>query len=127
MPRGFTLLEVLVAFVIAALALGALYDGSMGGLRATATSARTLEAVARAQSRLAAASQPVILTASETEGDEDGGFHWHLHIAPVQRAAPSGAGLLRPALFVITAIESWTDGEQVRSVQLATERVAAAP
>ena len=32
--RGFTLLEVLVAFVIAALALGALFRGTLDGLRA---------------------------------------------------------------------------------------------
>ncbi len=35
--RGFTLLEVLVAFIIAALALGALFNGAATSMTATAT------------------------------------------------------------------------------------------
>lgn len=37
---GFTLLEVTIAFAIAALSLGAFYGGVAGGLRATGTAAR---------------------------------------------------------------------------------------
>ena len=36
---GFTLLEVMVAFIIAALAITLLYNGATGGLNATETAA----------------------------------------------------------------------------------------
>ena len=52
--RGFTLLEVMVAFAIAALALAALTQAALGGLHATQAAAHTQEALSLAQSRLAA-------------------------------------------------------------------------
>ena len=83
---GFTLLEVLVAFIIAALALAALFSGALGGLRAAATSGRYLEAVSRAESHLAAATTGDALAAGDRQGDEGAGFHWHVRIAPAQVA-----------------------------------------
>ena len=47
--RGFTLLEVLVAFIIAALALGVLFQGGIGGLTTANAAARYDEALSRAQ------------------------------------------------------------------------------
>ena len=41
---GFTLLEVMIAFVIAALAIGALFGGTVSGLNATSVAARYDEA-----------------------------------------------------------------------------------
>ena len=51
---GFTLLEVVVALAIAALALVGLFQAGSGGLFAVDTAARAEEAVQRAQSHLAA-------------------------------------------------------------------------
>ncbi len=83
---GFTLLEVLVAFVIAALALGVMFDGVLGGMRAASTAARTEEAVALARSRLAetlvAVSSGAITAVSDQEGDDGNGFHWRVQVRP---------------------------------------------
>ena len=115
---GFTLIEVLVAFIIAGLALGVLVHAGIEGLRASSLSAKYQEALARAQSHLAAAvdaSQP-----ADRQGDEGDGFHWHVRTVPLAHIiAPSGPATL---LSVSVAI-SW--GPRLgRSVQLTTEQVA---
>ena len=53
--RGFTLLEVLIAFVIAALALGVLFQGTAGSLGSVRVSGQYQEALSRARSHLEAA------------------------------------------------------------------------
>ena len=129
-PRnGFTLLEVLVAFIIAALALGALFSGGLGGLHATATSARYAEAVSRAQSHLAAATLNGALTASDRQGDDGRGFHWRVRTAPVAATASGPAAPTTPALVLygVSAAESWTEDGHTRAVQLDTQVTALAP
>ena len=126
---GFTLLEVLVAFVIAALALAALFSGALGGLRAAATSGRYLEAVSRAESHLAAATTGDALAAGDRQGDEGQGFHWRVRIAPAQVAAPDPGSPGKPVLtlYAVSSAISWSEGGRTRTVQLDTERAAAAP
>ena len=127
---GFTLLEVLVAFVIAALALAALYNGGIGGLRAAVVSGRYLEAVSRAQSHLDTATVGDSLTPSDRQGDEADGFHWRVRVtqaavAATDPAAPQTRAAL--ALYSVSAAVSWTENGRSRAVQLDTQRAAAAP
>ena len=126
---GFTLLEVLVAFVIAALALAALFSGGLGGLRAAAVSGRYTEAVSRAQSHLSAAGIGDALSPSDRQGDEGNGFHWHVRVAPTATATPvPGAVPGTPVLtlYVVRASVSWMEDGQTRSVELDTMRTAVA-
>ena len=128
--RGFTLLEVLVAFIIAAAALAAVFSGGLGGLRAAAVSARYTEAVSRAQSHLASASVGDALTASDRQGDEGNGFHWHVRVEPAMTAAaPPGPirGTRVLTLYIVRASISWSEDERTRSVELDTMRAATAP
>ena len=127
---GFTLLEVLVAFIIAAIALAALFSGGLGGLRAATVSGRYTEAISRAESHLAAASIGDALTSSDRQGDEGGGYHWHVRIAPVATATPVPGAVgntPRLALYIVRASVSWTEQDQTRSVELDTMRAATAP
>jgi prepilin-type N-terminal cleavage/methylation domain-containing protein len=80
---GFTLLEVLIAFAIASIALGVLYQGAAGGLFGSRLAARTDEAVARARSRLAAQCHGAHLTAGEHSGDDGSGYRWRTEIGKV--------------------------------------------
>ena len=128
--RGFTLLEVLVAFLIAAFALAALFSGGLGGLRAAAVSGRYTEAVSRAQSHLAAAQTGDALIASDRQGDEGSGFHWRVRIVPAgTTAAMPGADRGTPllTLFTVSAAESWTEDGRTRAVQLDTMQAGTAP
>ena len=129
-PRGFTLLEVLVAFLIAAFALAALFSGGLGGLRAAAVSGRYTEAVSRAQSHLAAATTGDALAAGDRQGDEGAGFHWRVRIVPAATAQPTpGSPPGNPvlALYAVSVAVAWTEDGHTRSVQLETMRAGLAP
>ena len=78
--RGFTLLEVLIAFVIAALAMGALFSGTVSGLDATAVAAKYDEAISLAKSHMAAIGRGAAIAAQETSGADGEGFTWHLRV-----------------------------------------------
>ena len=125
---GFTLLEVLVAFVIAALALTALYNGGLGGLRAATVAGRYLQAVSRAQSHLDSAMIGDALTPSDRQGDEGDGYHWRVRITQAAAAVPvPPANVPGLALYSVSAAVSWTEAGHSRVVELDTQRVAAAP
>jgi len=110
---GFTLLEVMVAFVIAALASIILYEAAFNGAAESATAARYQEAVTRAQSRLATIGTLTALRPLTAGGDDGGGFQWSLQITP-ERA--TGLGM---TLYDVAVTEYFGN----RSVRLATKRL----
>jgi general secretion pathway protein I len=128
---GFALLEVLVAFIIAALALGLLFDAAAGSLTAVRTAGRTEEAVSRAKSHLAALGRGVMLADGTFEGDDGDGYHWRIRSAPVAKSVPpdpppaNGVRQQPLTLYSIEVSISWTDGGQTRDVTLRTERLTA--
>ena len=87
---GFTLLETLVAFLIAALAMGALMQGAAGGLQATRVAGHTQETLSRARSRLAAAALAPV--PGEQQGDDGGGYAWRVTTACCMEVACGPAG-----------------------------------
>ncbi len=128
---GFTLLEVLIAFVIAALAIGVLYGGTVTGLDATAASARYDEAVSLAKSHLDPIGHGSAIALQETSGADGDGFTWHLRIRqkgsrPLQLSDQDRANDIKPAnaaLYDIVVTESWKVGGQERHVTLGTRRI----
>ena len=123
--RGFTLLEVLVAFVIAALALGVMFRVAVDALHASQTAARYDEAVVRARSHLTMATDGGALMPGDWQGDDGGGYHWHLHVATAALAAArANGGPAAPlALYAVTVWISWPDGDHTREVRLDTEQI----
>jgi general secretion pathway protein I len=127
---GFTLLEVLVAFVIAALAMAALYSGTVGGLDATAVAAKYDEAISLARSHLAALGHGEAIAMQERSGAEGEGFTWHLRIRrhgsrTLTLSDQDRANDIKPAravLYDIIVTESWKAGGRERQVTLATRR-----
>src|SRR5260370_15962906 len=91
--NGFTLLEVIVAFAIAALALVGLFRAGSGGLFAVDTAARSEEAAQRAQSHLAAVRRDAALVEGQLTGDDGRGYRWALRGSPLTSRpsfAPAG-------------------------------------
>ncbi len=115
---GFTLLEVLVAFAIAALALAVLFDAGVDGLRSANVSARYTEALSRARSHLAGL--PVPLVAGDFQGDEGHDFHWHLRVTQGPREVTRQNVNL--SLFDVAISMSWTEGDRKRVLELDTKR-----
>lgn len=123
---GFTLLEVIVATMLAALALVALFQASSAGLLTVDTATRLEMAVDRAQSHLAEFADGGAIAPGESEGDDGDGYHWRLTARPVATqpaGAPDQTGA--PAsLYDVAVTVSWGVGRHQRSVQLETERIA---
>jgi len=125
---GFTLLEVLVALVIAGLALAALFSGALAGLRSTQVSAHYQEALSRANSHLAEIGRNGALVAGEQSGDDGGGFAWRVRIAPIT-SAPASFGDVDPVrapravLYDVAVVISWRMDGAARSVALEGHRV----
>ncbi len=129
--RGFTLLEVLIALAIAALALGVLFHGTMEGLAATQAAGQYEEALERARSHLAALADRGTLAPVDDTGDDGGGYRWRHRVAAVATEV-SVPGAPRPnqaagppiTLYAVSVAITWSADGRERGVTLATERVA---
>lgn len=126
-PRsgGFTLLEVVVALAIAALALVGLFQAGSGGLFAVDTAARAQEAVQRAQSHLAAVGRDAALVQGDFTDDDGGGYRWRLRVRPVASRpvlAVGGNANATATLFDVEVAISWPGRNGDRSVVLKTLR-----
>jgi general secretion pathway protein I len=130
--RGFSLLEVLVAFVILALVATALFRLFGGALNNAAAAADWSRALAVAESRLAIASAAVPLREGSEQGAErDSSISWRTKVEPY--ATPDTSPELERAsdatptrMFRVTAeahFPSDTGGDRV--VSLSTLRLAA--
>jgi len=129
--HGFTLLEVLIALVIAGLALGVLFSAGLTGLHATQAASHYEQAIARARSHLTLAVHASPLAAGDWQGDDGGGFTWHLHVAPVASTAvrppyavtPVKSSTFPITLYAVSVWIGWHDGERAREVRLDTEQI----
>ena len=127
---GFTLLEVIVALAIAALALIVLFRAGSEGLLAVNTASRAEDAVERAQSHLAAIGPDVALLPGESAGDDGGGYRWRLRITPVESwpVQPGNPSLPPTAatLFDVQVAISWAGRGHEHRIILETRRIGAA-
>jgi general secretion pathway protein I len=129
--KGFTLLEVIVALIIAGMAAMALFDAVGSGLHSTQTAALYDQAIVRAKSRLAAASQGSKLEPGDWRGDDGGGFQWRLRVTPLATASahptalagPGGVASFPVTLYAVSVWIGWNDGKTVRDVHLDTQQV----
>ncbi len=124
---GFTLLEVVVALAIAALAIVGLFQAAGGGLLAVNTAGRVEEAVQRAQSHLAGVGRSAALIQGELTDDDGGGYHWRLRVRPMgtrQTVAPDGNPTGSVTLFDVEVAISWPGRGGERSVVLKTMRLS---
>jgi general secretion pathway protein I len=112
---GFSLLEVLVAFAIMALALGVLYQAVGGSARGVAGAAQDTRAVLLAQSLLALYDQVPPEGLAEGGVTEDG-FAWQLGSSP----APVDIENPQWELHEVAARVRWHDRGREREFALTT-------
>ncbi len=127
--RGFALLEILVAFVILALGLGAISTGVVVAMRSDARTQINRTALRVAQSRLEAAGLAEALAPGTREGLIADKFRWRQTVTEVRpagdprpqgsRPAPSGA---LKSFWVEIAVEA-PDGTAIKlaALKLAAE------
>lgn len=120
--RGFSLLEVIVAFSILSLSLGVLMQIFSGSLNNATVARDQTEATLVAQSLLAVAGVDSELMPGEARGRHGERFYWQLLAEPVEVHLAD-----QPAreLWTVRAKVVWggTHGEKERSVVLTTLRV----
>lgn len=124
--RGFTLLEVIVAFALLALALTLLLGALSGASRQVRTSADSSRATLHAQSLLAQLGTGEVLQPGRQEGSFDGDrYRWHLDVSPfadpLASRAQRDAGA--PQLLDVRLVVSWGDARD-QSLQWRTLRLA---
>lgn len=121
---GFTLVEMLVAFTVAVLLLGAVYRVFSAGLRAEGSAESYGKAVLIAQSSL-----DTLWLGPVAEGDVSdrvGGYARHVRVK--RRSDLTGSDQRRPlAAYEIGVDVPWRDGLRQRQVSLSAIRLGPPP
>ncbi len=123
MPGGFTLLEVLVAFVILTIALTALLRVFSGGLNAIEIAQRHATATMLARSVIERTGIETPLAEGEQSGLFGDGFAWTARVARSTLVDPIGdAGVLQvPYEIVVTVAWEGSPVLTLRTLRLASE------
>lgn len=127
--RGFSLLEILVAFVILALALGVIMRIFSGALNNIGSADHHAHAILVADSVLDSLGVEAALSEGEQSGEDGQGYRWH---ALVSRYVDAGAVLddqSNPVILYQIALEvNWGDeGSNAPGLHLTTLRAVPKP
>jgi general secretion pathway protein I len=117
--RGFTLIEVLVAFAILAVTLTALLQVFSTGLRSIMSVERYASATLLARSALAEVGTEIPLAPGERSASGGDGFAWRVRITPALAPLQSPGGMVIPYQVAVTV--TWPQG----ALTLTTLRLAA--
>ncbi len=129
--RGFSLLEILVAFVLLALAMTVLMQIFSTSLNGAAVADRYAKASMLAESRLAAAGVEAALKEGSTSGSFDDTFSWQVDVKPYVEPTTDAATQnfeqqLFVRLFEVTSTVSFAnDDRRSRSVTISKLQVGA--
>lgn len=120
--RGFSLLEVVVAFAILALSLGLLLQVFSRALNTTALSGVYSRAVTLAEERLNAVGIDIPLELGSYSGEPEDDLNWQVYIDSYDLGEVSWEPAQEP--LQVSAVVSWEDAAGRHQVALATLRLA---
>jgi general secretion pathway protein I len=119
---GFSLLEVLVALTILALALGSLLGIFSGAAQGTSLSVKTRQALDLAQSRLDVLDASGDYRGAQGAGESETGFTWRESVEALQLSSTANPHVETVRVKVQI---SWQEGQRTRSLTLQTLRLVA--
>lgn len=123
--QGFALLEILVAFVILALGLGAILVGVSVAMRADARTQMNRTAMHVAQSRLEAAGVTEALVPGQREGRMGNKYIWRQTVTAVQTAAPADRANIKQGASAGNGVTAYWVEVAVRAGDGAVAKLAA--
>ena len=122
--RGFSLLEILMAFAILALSLGILLKIFSGGVNTAGVAEEYNAAVQIAESLMAKAGIENPLKTEELTGLENEKFHWRVSVSPFQLSDLNfDVTTLNVLLYRVRVTVNWGDvnsTQDARQVELVT-------
>lgn len=120
---GFTLLEVVIALAIAAMALGAVVASTGLGLNNVTAANLYIEATRRAQDRLDRIGVEGPPAAGDRSGNDGGGYTWRTVIVPIsKRPSLSGNPQESFSLYQVVVTIGWRYAGTSRGVTVQSER-----
>ncbi len=124
--RGFTLIEVLVAFMVLAIALVVIMQLFSGSLKAGAVSADYFYGIFHAQEKMEEILAQETLSAGGESGAFADGYQWRSEISVTPLETVSGRELPISRYKVALVVE-WEKGGRTRAFELETVKVAPSP
>lgn len=124
--RGYTLIEVIVAFAVLGIALMLLLGTLSNGTRQVRWAADSGRAALHARSLLDGIGIDVPIVPGRSTGEfEDGRYRWSLTIAPFvdPELPPALSGLAQQQLFEIALDVDWGEGTPRERLQVHTLRL----
>jgi general secretion pathway protein I len=116
--RGFTLLEVLIAFAIAAAALASLFHLFSTGFLMQSEADRLTAAVALAETQLALAEQGALSSDEARQGRTADGLAWRRTILPLAPPMAQAGGETPLDAYEIQVTVSWGGLAKPKSITL---------
>jgi len=118
--RGFSLLEVLVAFAILAVSLGVLLGIFSRATSATLASAQYTQAATLAESLLTLAGHEIVLEEGTVSGETESGFSWELTLFELDLSDEFPTATLSVSAYRVNASVLWFDAGRPRRLMLST-------
>lgn len=124
--RGFTLIEVVIALAVFAVAVGVCMQIATAGLRQSRIAAEQTQAALLAQSLLDMHGVGERLEPGRSSGRLEGGYQWEIEVAPyevsLQTDSPLAPGFSAVQLFRLDLTIRWPAGQNERSARFSTLR-----
>ena len=122
---GFSLLEVLVAFVVFALSFALVLQILSGSIRSTVRTRHDSEAALLAQSLMDMVGTEYLLEEGSFSGEAPGGYRWQLNVTPFepvqgQERIPEIAELTGTVMYWVDLDIEWGDEPRMREVRFST-------
>jgi general secretion pathway protein I len=122
--RGFSLLEVLVAFAILAVSLGVLLGIFSRATGATIASAQYSQAATLAESLLTLAGHEIALEEGAVSGETESGFSWELTLLELDLTEEFPTSTPAATAYRVNATVLWFDAGRPRRLMLSTLKLA---